>query len=632
MKKIYMVQSNSQYGNSVYFPYAVGSLVAYAFSDEEVKKEYSFEGFVYKREDIEVVVARMDNPFLVGFSCYVWNYEYNKALAKAIKEKFPECRILFGGHQINHKSEVVTAGYVDYIIQGEGEEGFRGLLLYLCGRKDIESIPNLVYKNDEGKIVVNETSLAFVQRVSPYTEGWFDKLVEEEELKFSAVLETNRGCPNSCAFCDWGNIKSKIKNFDIELIKAEIDWLSQKKIEYCYCADSNFGLFPRDIEIVDYVIEKYKQTGYPEKFQACYSKTNPERVFDINKRLNDSGLSKGATLSFQSFNQQALDNICRKNMPIENFRKLMSMYNSNNIPAYSELILGLPGETYESFKNGIELLLESGQHMMMNFFNCEILSNSIMGDPEYIKKYGIKYATIEQQQYHIVAHKDAIPEYSRIVVATNTLTEEEWVECNILHVLVRAFHNLGLLQCFAIYLFYEKHIKYMDFYSDLVEWAKQHKDSICGSIYARLREKYTEILNNSGSVTCYEPEFGEIKWPLEEWSFLRAVSNHSEFYREISSFLQEYFDDRTFYNELMTYQMAVVKKPSPSQIILDLNYDFYDYFSSVYSNDYKPLKAAKTGLKLNLSDIPQDFKEYTKKIIWYGRKGGQIIVSDISYV
>ncbi len=632
MKKIYMVQPNPQYGKSVYLPYAVGSLIAYAFSDETIKKEYSFEGFVYKRESIEAVVSRMNNPFLVGFSCYIWNYEYNQKLAARIKEAFPECIIVFGGHQINPKSEVVEAEYVDYIIHGEGEEALKGLLLYLCGKEIIENIPNLVYKNSEGEIIINKTSSDFVQRVSPYTEGWFDNLFEEEELEFSAIIETCRGCPNSCAFCDWGNIKSKIKKYDIELVKAEIDWLSSKKIEYCYCADSNFGLFPRDIEIVDYVVEKHNKTGYPDKFQACYSKTNPERVFEINKKLNRSGLSKGATLSFQSFNQQVLDNIYRKNMPLDNFHKLMSLYNSNNILAYSELILGLPGETYESFKNGIELLIEAGQHMMMDFYSCELLSNSIMSDPEYMKKHGIKYATIEQYRYHTVVKKEDIPEFSKIVVSTNTMSEEEWIESNILHVFVRAFHSLGLLQCVAIYLFHEKQIKYVDFYSALIEWAKKHKDSICGQIYMFLKKKYIEIINNSGSLTYFDSSFGEVAWPLEEATFLTIIKNHTDFYKEISPFIKDFFDDEAFYEELMSYQKVVVKKPSLPEIVLNLHYDFYDYFSGIYSNNYRELKKADTKLLFNLSDIPGDFKEYAKKMVWYGRRGSQIIVSDISYV
>lgn len=632
MKKIYMAQPNSQYGNSVYFPYAVGSLVAYAFSDETIKKEYCFEGFIYKREDIESVVSRMDDPFLVGFSCYVWNYEYNKKLAMRIKEVYPECKIIFGGHQITAKSEVLKTDYVDFCLLGEGEVSFKKLLLYLSGYAKIEDVPNLVYKT-HNNIKRTECEITDVaNRVSPYLNGYFDEIVENEKLEFSAIIETNRGCPNRCAFCDWGNIKAKVRLFDIDMVKAEIDWLSEHKIEFCFCADANFGLFPRDSEIIDYVIDKHNSSGYPQKFQVTCSKTNPDMVFAINKKLSDSGLARGANLSFQSLNEDVLININRKNMPIENFRKLMHMYKADGIPTYSEMIVGLPGESYESFKEGIETLLQEGQHMEMNFFNCEILDNAIMGDTEYMKKFGIEYVVAKQHQYHVFPQNGDISEYSKIIVSTNTMSREEWIKSNVFHIFVRIFHTFGLLQCIAIYLHHEKNVRYTDLYSLLIEWAKNNPNSVCGNIHNWVESKYRDVLSQTGSLTCLEPDFGDIVWPLEEGAFLKVIKNHSEFYEEISPLLKSYFDDEEFYNELMTYQKVVVKKPGAHMLEYQFSYDFYDYFQTIYANSYKALKKADVRLLFNLSDVPYDFKQYAKQTVWYGRKGGQIVVSDISYV
>ena len=381
MKNLYMVQPNSRYGNSIYFPYAAGSLVAYSLKDETVKNEYDFKSFIYRKESISAIVSKLDKPSVIGFSCYIWNYEFNKKLAKAIKESYPECKIIFGGHQISKESEDTLKSCADFLLLNEGEEGFKRLLLHLAGKEDADNIPNLIY-SENGTLRHTDSVLSpdIPERVSAYTEGYFDGIVKSEELSFSAILETNRGCPNKCAFCDWGNVKSKIKLYDIETIKKEIDWMSENKIEYCYCADSNFGMFPRDLEIVDYLIKKHNKTGYPQKFQATYSKNNPETVFEITKKLNESGMSKGATLSFQSMNQSVLDRIYRRNMPLTHFKKLMSLYNTNGISAYSEIIIGLPGETYESFCKGICDLLEFGQSNSMTVYECQVYDNSLMGD------------------------------------------------------------------------------------------------------------------------------------------------------------------------------------------------------------------------------------------------------------
>ena len=264
MKKIYMAQPNSRYGNSIYFPYAAASLIAYAFKDSRISGNFQLESFLYKKTDIAEAVESFSSPFLVGFSCYVWNYEYNKALAKKLKELYPSCITVFGGHQINKNSSIVDADFVDYCIFGEGEEAFRKLLLSLIGEESAENIPNIAFRKDGQTVFTPTSKVTIPERVSPYLEGYFDSMLQTEELEFSAILETNRGCPNKCAFCDWGNEKSRVKLYDIETVKAEIDWISRNRIEYCYCADANFGLFERDKEIIDYIYEN----GVADEFNA----------------------------------------------------------------------------------------------------------------------------------------------------------------------------------------------------------------------------------------------------------------------------------------------------------------------------------------------------------------------------
>lgn len=628
-----MAQPNSQYGNSVYFPYAAGCLIAYAFEDEIIKENFVFEDFLYKKIDIDKAVEKMKNPFLVGFSCYVWNYEYNKALAKKIKSIWPDCITVFGGHQINENSDIVNEPYVDYILLGEGEENFKNLLLSALGHKSLKEISNIIYRENNEIVRTSKDVAVIPDRVSPYLKGLFDNLIKtEDEVVFSAILETNRGCPNRCAFCDWGNIKSKVRNYDIDMVFAEIDWMAENKIEYCYSADANFGLFKRDEEIIDYLIKKHHETGFPQKFQATYSKNNPETVFRINKRLNEAGMCKGATLSFQSLSEKVLENIFRKNMPLESFHKLMVLYNTNKISAYSEIILGLPGETYESFRDGIEKLLEYGQHMSINFFNCELLTNSIMNTEEYVKAYEIKTAVIEQHQYHTVPNNKNIKEFSKIVVSTSSMNSEMWIKSNILSVFVRAFHNLGLLQCFAIFNYYENKVKYTDFYEALIEWAEANPDSVCGKALAFLRGKYEKILVGDGSLTHADAVFGEITWPLDEFIFLRIIEEYDLFYEQIKDFLDLWFSKNGTYQDLLQYQKAIIKTPYINLNELNLEYDLHSYFYGIYRNEYNSLKKEKNKLLIKSQEVPNKMSDYARETIWFGRRGGQNIITDISYI
>ena len=102
----------------------------------------------------------------------------------------------------------------------------------------------------------------------------------------------------------------------------EYDWMAKNRIEVLYNCDANYGLFPEDQELTDALVETKARTGWPKKFRAAYAKNSNERVFDIAKKLNDAGMSKGVTLSLQSLDDLTLDLIKRRNMKINDFSSL----------------------------------------------------------------------------------------------------------------------------------------------------------------------------------------------------------------------------------------------------------------------------------------------------------------------
>src|SRR3989338_7461014 len=87
------------------------------------------------------------------------------------------------------------------------------------------------------------------------------------------LWETNRGCPFSCTFCDWGSaVQSKVFTFDLSNVLRETDWFVEHKIEYVTCCDANFGILPRDLEIAKYMAEAKKKYGYPKTFSIQSTK------------------------------------------------------------------------------------------------------------------------------------------------------------------------------------------------------------------------------------------------------------------------------------------------------------------------------------------------------------------------
>ena len=143
-KKIYLVQANYTYSGSAHLPYAVGMLQAFSMKDERINKHYTVEQIIFERKSPVETLEKISDPAVIGFSCYVWNYEFNKKIASMVKEKYPECKIIFGGHHVRDgHSQLQKYDFIDVLIHGEGEEAFRDVLLSFVGEKEIKDIKNI---------------------------------------------------------------------------------------------------------------------------------------------------------------------------------------------------------------------------------------------------------------------------------------------------------------------------------------------------------------------------------------------------------------------------------------------------------------------------------------------------------
>ena len=178
VKNIYFVQANNIYGNdrrSVYIPYASGCIAAYAFEDEKIRKNCNPAGFIYTHEPIKDAVRKIAEPFVVAFSCSVWNYEYNKALAKEIKKLYPETVIIFGGHNVlRNFGSFDDCPEADILIYREGEEAFRRIILALLENENLNNIANIAFRSGTEYVRTKEEAFCMNEYPSPYLNGIFD--------------------------------------------------------------------------------------------------------------------------------------------------------------------------------------------------------------------------------------------------------------------------------------------------------------------------------------------------------------------------------------------------------------------------------------------------------------------------
>ncbi len=636
-KNVYFVQvdvSASANSQNAYLPYTAGILTASAFSSDTVKKNCEFKEFIFLREDTDTVVSRMEEPAFVGFSCYCWSTEYNKLLAKKIKEKFPSCLIVFGGHDVPDDFGFMEKNpFIDVLCHGEGEETVKDLLEAFVQEKSFDTVNNISFRNADGKYIRTDTRLqTTLDYPSPYLEGWFDNIISNHpEINFNAILETSRGCPNQCAYCDWGPLKTKTRLFPMDRVKAEIRWMCEHKIAFVWGADANFGMYDRDLEIADELVKAKKETGYPERMRMNYAKNRADNVFAIVKKFKECEFDRiGATLSFQSMSPEVQKNIGRSNSSLDFYKELLLKYNKEKMRTYSELILGLPGETYESFIKGIGMLFETGQHFVFEIYNCILLPNSLMGQKEYIEKYGIKTVNVEIVRAHFNNTSFSVPEYNNIIVETNTMSREDWIKASVFGHMVKALHGNGLIRIFSLYLRYEMGIEFERIYDAVLTYMEENPDLFISKLCCKIKEKAKKLSQGiSNEKLLFEPT-GEIVWEDHEFFVLNSLLHTDRFYEEITPFLKQYDIPDDIFSDILSYQKAILRKPFEKEKEITLEYDIHGFATDIYRNNIHPLEKRHTVLRLKDSKPHDNWQDFAKYVIWYERIGWASYKDDIT--
>ena len=415
MKNVYLAQFSTVSLDTYYFfPYSVGLIRSYAESIPLIAKNYDLKPLLWKKLAIDDLVNSLDNPAVFGFSSYVWNANYNLQLAKAVKARYPDCIIVFGGPGVPDADAdfFITHPWVDYLIHTEGEQSFANLLETLLKGtcKSHISIPS------------NRTkSLDTIP--SPYLSGVFDSVLAEardQGVIINALLETNRGCPFKCTFCDWGGLTfSKIHCFDLERIKQEITWLGKNQIEMLSLADANFGIFPeRDLEIAQWAIKTKQDYGFPKYFDTSWTKNTKPETIKTAKLLMQAGMLRKFVMSLQTLDVQTLSNIKRRNIDGSKFSQLIE---DRSVSVSTELIVGLPGETLDSYKQGVCQLIDDNIKIISN--PLTLLPNSEMSTSEYRSQWAIECVTFKSSW-----SSHGIDEWEELVVATSSYNTQDWGE------------------------------------------------------------------------------------------------------------------------------------------------------------------------------------------------------------
>lgn len=632
--KVGLVQINNSFEDACYLPYSVGLLQAYVKKYARESGQFMFLDPIYCRITVEEAVSRLIEADIVGFSVYVWNFRLSLAIAAALKQQNPKTLIVFGGPHVPDRAEGFLRNnpFVDLACHGEGEKVFLSILENYYSKSgatvpSVSRLENGVYiRSENPQRILDLSSLP-----SPYLEGIFDGLLNRHnKYQWLGLWETNRGCPFSCAYCDWGSSShTRLVTFDIDRLTNEMRWFANNRIEFVFCCDSNFGLLPRDLEIVELVTDASTQRGFPKAFSVQSTKNALERSYKVQKKLSEAGLNKGVNLALQTVDEITLKNVGRQNVSLETFRELQRRFARDGVETFTDIILGLPGETYDSFVTGIDHIIESGQHNRVQFINLSILPNAPMAEPDFQQLHGLVAVETKIINIHgasTVADGD-IFEAQELVIATNTMPKDDWVKTRVFSWLTSFLYFDKVLQIPFILL----HQVCGCSYRELVECFLMEKNEQypqTSQIGLFLRDE-AESIQKGGGEYYHSRDWLNIYWPHDEYLLIKLILKDKleVFYTEAEFLLGEMLGEKglgvpTFLHESIMLNCALLKRPFQTEnLTVNLSYNIYEYYKSTLIGEKITLENKPMTYHIDrTTEIWSSLDNWLREVIWYGNK------------
>lgn len=394
---------------------------------EWIPAPYRFDQY----ENVQQILNEVGKADVYLFSSYIWNYDVCDSLARLIKDTYPTSICVLGGPQIgtNEPKFLTSRSMYDYILRPTkpGEVFVQELIdSYFdnLGYPDVEDISWELRSDKKCDQFMPDYSV-YEEHIEYLTNA--REHARENDLEPFCIIETTRGCPYACTYCEWGGgIDSKIYKKPIDVVKRDL--LALKKAGYrdVYLTDANFGAFKdRDLEIfkfawdneinltdistmkskdlkrrTDLVDAWFSVVGSgPEKHSPVITGREGGQALvaglgEMSALSNDvSYISIVPTVSIQSISDEAMKVAKRADLSFQDKIKLSEHINNQchkegyPVPAI-ELIMGMPGSTIDDFYAEWEIMWNfkawtSYRHDYM------FLPDSELTNPEYLKKYDI---------------------------------------------------------------------------------------------------------------------------------------------------------------------------------------------------------------------------------------------------
>jgi len=386
-------------------------------------------------------------PDILGMSNYCWGHNVSVELMKMLRETKPNVLTVMGGPNFpvdlpSQEKFMKEHPELDFYVPVDGETGFSNIIESALTANSLDEIRSTTLSqvidgcislDKDGKIKFSIPTIRIKQLdeiPSPYTTGLMDKFFDG---KLSPMLQTNRGCPFRCTFCTDGKTDvNRVTSFSTERVKEEIDYFVKMVPENTHnllISDLNFGMYPRDQETCDHIAEHQKKNNFPHFILVSTGKNSKEKIIKAIKKLSSS---IRLVMSVQSMDEEVVHNIKRQNISKEQMLAMGPEIKKSGLLTRSEVISGLPGDTYEKEVQTLKNLVHANMDEIQ-VHTCMLLDGSEMATPDERKKWKfISKFRVLQRDFVELSNGKRVVEIEEVAVGNDNMSIDEYVQVRIL--------------------------------------------------------------------------------------------------------------------------------------------------------------------------------------------------------
>jgi radical SAM superfamily enzyme YgiQ (UPF0313 family) len=434
------------------FPLAIGIVAAHAI--KHFGERIQVELLKYP-EDYTRYMEVNGAPDIAGFSNYSWNSRISYAFAERVKAHSPETAIIFGGVnypilESEQEAFLCDRPAIDFYVFREGEDAFVNLIRKLEAvdfdasalQASGEPISSVHYLKSN-RIVCGELLPRIkdlTETPSPHQLGLFDKMYDEILIP---MIETNRGCPYSCTFCQEGQrYYSKVSMHGEDRVLDDLEYISKRvQVPDLMIVDSNFGMYRQDISAAKKIAEIQERTGWPKYVYVDSAKNTKDKVLEVSRIVNGA---MRLTASVQSLDDNVLKHIKRTNISSSMLTSMAQEAADIDADNGGEIILCLPGDSKKAHFRSVSTLVDADLNYLMQH-QLQLLPSSELETGGSREKYQMqsRFRVLPRcfGIYEVFGERFGVAEVEEVCVANNTMSFEDYVDCRTLNFTVEIFYN-----------------------------------------------------------------------------------------------------------------------------------------------------------------------------------------------